>query len=496
VGALSREEKEVVHKKSDGVDVIVVGSGIAALMTAYYASKHGFSVQVISMSPDPRLSHAPDPFSSTFGGEDSRFITVTEGHPYLGTNAYVNEMYPDMQGAFTKPLTAGGWLGQSEHQYRIEDRDWLRERYLANEQAHEIQQRFNAYVEENRASLTLWCELWRADSHLTRGIDLDRDGVLRVYGSEGLWQMAGTFHEQQGVLRERIAIDQTVKRFPFLKDAVATGKIAGCLVVEGYAFRVQVFLRNLINSLQKDGVQFNFNLGIQDLEWAAADVLGGIKDAHGKIWSAQHYSFQLGAHDIHRLRKRVHAADTIAGVAGGWILFPCPADFTLPMKVHDGIQVVDGTLRPVVDLNLKPVLAEDGRRWLIVGGGYLFVGRPPFQIDPANEMLMYAEIKRVCQRFLPAAYETAHASGEIILSNRVCVRSFTPNDQELCYQISTAKDGIALFEGGGNTGTTTKAPFRALASIERFRGKNAAGSIQLSVFECPDVLRTDRGIRR
>jgi hypothetical protein len=91
---------------------------------------------------------------------------------------------------------------------------------------------------------------------------------------------------------------------------------------------------------------------------------------------------------------------------------------------------------------------------------------------------MYTEIKRVCRRFLTTIYEKAHAAKEIIQSKRVCVRSFTPKDQELCCQVMTANNGVAILEGGGSTGTTTKAPFRAVTTLECFKRKDRAQFIQ------------------
>ena len=69
--------------------------------------------------------------------------------------------------------------------------------------------------------------------------------------------------------------------------------------------------------------------------------------------------------------------------------------------------------------------------------------------------------------YLGPAYRRAQDEGMLRTSGRVCVRSFTPDDAELDVALPTEYGGVALLEGGGNTGTTNKAPFIAARAVER-----------------------------
>src|SRR5262245_65184753 len=108
------------------------------MMTAFFAMRAGFKVRIVTKSADPRHINRPDPHSSTFGGEDARFITLTEGHPYLGQVADDSSMYPDMQSAFRTPINMGGWLGKKEHDYSRAAQSWLKHRDEENENADAI----------------------------------------------------------------------------------------------------------------------------------------------------------------------------------------------------------------------------------------------------------------------------------------------------------------------------------------------------------------------
>lgn len=54
----------------------------------------------------------------------------------------------------------------------------------------------------------------------------------------------------------------------------------------------------------------------------------------------------------------------------------------------------------------------------------------------------------------------------IDLPSKGCIRSWTPNDRELSVLLPTALGGVAIIDGGGNTGSTTKAPFVSKTAIK------------------------------
>jgi glycine/D-amino acid oxidase-like deaminating enzyme len=88
--------------------VLVVGSGITGLMTAYNAALAGYAVRVISKSPDSRLAPVGTRFeSSIWDGYVNRYITLTEGNPYLDLPGYITTMYPGIDTDFRQDLCSG-----------------------------------------------------------------------------------------------------------------------------------------------------------------------------------------------------------------------------------------------------------------------------------------------------------------------------------------------------------------------------------------------------
>lgn len=456
--------------------ISIVGGGIAGSMCALFAQREGYKVTLVAKGADPRISKIADPYSSTFGGEDSRYVTLTEGHPYLGTANYVDQMYPDMQGAFMRSIHEGGWLSQEFENYSLQEREWLNKRFKANEDQEQITRLFDEYVSENRFSMELWKELFSSSPHLTEGISLNNSGILRLYGNKDLFEMAKDFHQAHGVLVKALSAKELSIQFPVHAESVQCGFVHGALIVDGLTFQVQTLVNNILNELEENGARLRFDCEVKKVfKNSRGEVTGLGLTGEGKIQS-DHYSLHLGAYDSAGLMEDVDPEADICGVAGAWLILPKPKGPFLPLKVHDGQHEVGGKLMPVVDLNINPARNAREEEILIIGGGYLFVGKAPFTIPSAARELMLSEIHRVTELTLGSAYREAKESGQIFSSEKICVRSFTPADNELNSTIPTASGGVMTIGGGGNTGVTAKAAWVArelLATLERYRvGEN------------------------
>lgn len=452
--------------------VLVVGGGIAGAMSALAACRAGYRVTLLAKGPDPRLQNGADPFSSTFGGEDSRYVTLTEGHPYLGTADYVNQMYPDMQGAFMRSIDEGGWLMQSIERYPSEAQSWLRRRFNANRDHEAIARLFDEYISENRESMRLWAKLLHDCPHLATGISLNSSGVLRLYGSHGLQRMAADFHRRHGVLLDELSASTLAETFPVYKHAAERGAVSGALIVEGLTFRVQQLVKNIFNDLELRGASLRFSAEVKRVELNERTEVSGLTLADSSTVRSDHYTLHLGAYDTAGALESLGIRGEIAGVAGGWTILPKPPGPFLPTKVHDGQHTVGGKLRPVVDLNINPARLDDGSEVLIIGGGYLFVGNFPFEIPQESRKLMLAEIHRVSEMLLGDAFRSARRNGTLRTSERICVRSFTPNDCELKRSFATSTQGVLTIGGGGNTGTTAKAAWVAQDFVRQILAKD------------------------
>lgn len=92
-------------------EVLVVGSGITGLMTAYEAANRAYRVKIVSKSPDPRVGASSNGMryhSSTWDGYANRYISLTEGHPYFDLSGYISTMYPGVHEDF-KTQVAPVW---------------------------------------------------------------------------------------------------------------------------------------------------------------------------------------------------------------------------------------------------------------------------------------------------------------------------------------------------------------------------------------------------
>lgn len=323
---------------------------------------------------------------------------------------------------------------------------------------------FAEYIRDNRESMRLWRNLFLNSRHLSRGTSLNQSGILRLYGNRQLFEMSANFHRNHGVLLEELSGDTLASRFPTLDEGVKNGSIFGAIVVEGYTFRAQKLVSNILNELESLNSNLSFEVEVDKINKNKRGEVESLRLSNGDNHSAENYALDLGAYDKHALLEDIGCEEPVAGVAGGWLILPKPPGPFLPLKVHDGQHLVNGRLMPVVDLNINVSNLDDGREVLIVGGGYLFVGKFPFTIPTAAKDLMLSEIHRVTELVLGDFYRSALKNGEILWSDRICVRSFTPSDRELELNLSTVDGGRFIAGGGGNTGTTAKAALTA----ERF----------------------------
>ncbi|MFD2573075.1 hypothetical protein ACFSUS_20710 [Spirosoma soli] len=144
--------------------IIIVGSGITALVSALKAVEQGLTVTMLSKSPCTRTSEAGQLFqSSTHDGSFNRYITSTEGHPYLDLDGYVTQMYPDIASDFEKTIAEGGMLALPAAEFSPETQRFLNKRKVINQSIKndrqawlQNEQLFKEYVAENISSMKLW----------------------------------------------------------------------------------------------------------------------------------------------------------------------------------------------------------------------------------------------------------------------------------------------------------------------------------------------------
>lgn len=499
----------MINMQNQDATVLVVGSGITGLMTAYYAKLAGYSVRLISKSLDPRNAPAGTLFeSSTWDGYVNRYITLTEGHPYLDLPGYITTMYPGIDADFRQDISQGGMLVYPVQQWNTLTSQFLQERDRANQDKEAILNLFHEYLDENRASMEQWYELLteaiRCYPNIASKLSLHTHGIDRFYDEESLFLGATSTQSNQKIVKQSYSPEQLLVNPDFQIYAQGIRKrqfiAGGGLTMYGLAFDIQALCREwLLNELEAQGVELLLgdNYNVVEIEKDSANYIVGVRTRNGELHVAKHLFFHPGAYINPQVLQETAAYGKLAGVKGLWmriknaqLLF---GNAPRPNKIHGGkysIQLGDRTFTgQICDLNVMPKYNSDGSWELVIGSGYLFVGTYPFEgdsimgqslPDSIAEADRQTQIKfveelaiRAFAQIVSRVYDLdininsvlAGTHDYIDLPSKGCVRSWTPDDRELRVLIPTALGGVAIVDGGGNTGSTTKAPFVSKTAI-------------------------------
>lgn len=507
---------------------IVVGSGITGLMTAHQAARAGYCVRVLSKSPDPRCCSAALPGtaesvqqfeSSTWDGSSNRYVTLTEGHPYLDLDGYINVMYPGIAKDFQTCVTEGGMLVLPHDHWDTRTQQFLAERDRANEDKTAILELFHEYVDENRASMQQWYEFLiqtiQQKPQLLKELSLHTQGVDRFYDEASLFVGALSAQSKQNIVKASYKVNDLLQHTdfkPYWQGLFQEKPFiqGGGLTIYGLAFNIHTLCRWLLDELEDQGVALclGSEFEVVEIDRAADGAVSRLITRAQERYSAKHIFLHPGAYSHSKLFGGT-SAQGLAGVKGLWMrIKDAQAWFgqaPRPNKIHGGkyqVQMGERLYKgQVADLNIMPQFHERG--WdLIIGSGYLFVGCYPFLgdltgeplADPAAEADRQAQIRlaeelvfrafaQVVSRIygldidVDAVLQGTHPS--IDIPSKGCVRSWTPDDRELRSILPTTGGGVLLVDGGGNTGSTTKSLFVSATAIAFTQAIDAEGLLPL-----------------
>jgi len=100
-----------MNKEQEQKKVILVGTGVVNLITAYFLSKKNYQLVMIDKAASPFEKSSWKSQGCTFGGENVRMYTYTEADNY---NEKGNQLYSKMDEAFEKVIDENGWLTESK----------------------------------------------------------------------------------------------------------------------------------------------------------------------------------------------------------------------------------------------------------------------------------------------------------------------------------------------------------------------------------------------
>lgn len=487
-----------------------MGSGITALISAYTFAQGGYRVTVLSKSPDPRSAPTPTRFeSATWDGYINRYITLTEGHPYLPPGPALRDRLglPQQGINFHDPITAGGALTLPWEAWNTPSRDFLHQRRQAADHPQATDQLWEEYLDENRASLALWYGLLTqalADNpDLYPALSLHSTGIDRLYDRPEDFRQAVTAHQRQGILKQVTPLgspppDARLQPYPWLSHPHPPGDRShpqgGILTQYGLAFDVQALGRCwLLPQLERLGVRLGLGADyrVLGLERDDRGEIAGLTTANGQRHQARHYLLHPGAYGDPQLLAGTPAQGQLAGVKGIWLRLKNAGDRLgwphppRPCKIHYAPDPLHhhGHPYPAQVTDINAMAHCHGGTWdLICGSGYGFVGVYPGEGDgdppqapqdaqgrqqqrtaQTAEALMVQALVEVVQRVygldLDAQAILGGTDPQVDLPSRGCLRSWTPDDRELRTLLPTTTGGLLVIHGGGNTGSTTKAPF-------------------------------------
>ncbi len=455
--------KSFSKKSRNKKTIIIVGTGISGLMDAFALHQAGFKIEVYTKGPDPRSGKKQDYYSSTRNGELGRFISRFEGEHYLGSSP----MYPDMKKAFQVRVEDGGWLGKHGNELNSFDKTWLQKRWEACNNEQQMRDTEKFYVGANGKAMELWQDIILEFPNLFKNADLLNTGILRIYDKAILFDWAVYRHKKESVLERALFPKDIINDYPYFAEAVELGYTSGAVEAPGFSFNIHKFTDNLIDYLEQEGSKFHWEKCVYRVKFSAQKLVEGLVTEDGII-KADGYALSPGAYAEESLYKGTPAAGKVGGVAGRWMFMAAPKSFKRPVKIHGDMRSENGKTFPIVDINLTHFTADDGNKWLAVGGGYAYLGKPPFKTTSAAFDAIDAENERTVSRFLGPTYRQAKKDGLLRKSIATCVRSFTYDDLPVMESIKTVNKGLLRINVGTNTGTTTISPFTALETVKDF----------------------------
>jgi glycine/D-amino acid oxidase-like deaminating enzyme len=440
------------------MNIIVVGTGICGCLSALHLAQHKHSIKMLSMGPDPRLQPNGEHYSATWNGAGARFVTAWEAHPFSGDNT----LYPDTTAAFTRPVQEGGWLAYPLRKYTALEKAWLEARVDRPPRPAHDRAIYRYYEQNNAHALVLWQEMISDQPELFHNTDLHDQGIVRVYDSTSDFQQAILLHEKAGLNGVKLSSTDVATRVPALASACHSGHIVGGLSVDGITFNIHQLTQNLLAQLDELGVRIAWNTTVRGVCHNEAGDVTALTTSAGNL-SADAYALHLGAYALPKVLHTVMAQNSIGGVAGRWCLMPRPSNLTYPIKIHGCQRHESGQSYPAFDISLVPLTNRTtGREYLAAGGGYIYLGFPPYQGKGAEAMAFTEqEIDRILSVYLGGAYRDAVQSSQTSIPPHTCVRSFTIDDAPHRMTYPCSGGGVMVVYNGTNTGSTALAPIIA-----------------------------------
>lgn len=434
--------------------VILIGAGIVNLITGLRLTDNGYNVIFVDRSPKPGDGDWRR-YGCTHSGDDARMFTLTEMDNYNNRDPLA-----ETPQYFRSPIEKNGWL-ISDRQLSAEEEAWITEfeqipSWLARAYNNDI-------FSFNSESYGGWAYLRHRHSELFRRVVL-RDNVLRLYSDPV--QLIGAIerHRKIGAVIREMTPAGIADDFPMLSRPMEDKSLAGGFLVPGFTLNVHKFSRKLIKYLESRGVSFLWNTPVSGVRRDTAGRIIGF-NCPRPLPRHAHVVASPGIHG-NELLKGSPCDSKIHGVLGGWMRISNDRiDLENSLKVSRKGHVTE-------DANVTVALDEDGRKVLIVGSGYGYVGSTPDDVSELQLAVMKQGILDTIQRlFVARSPLVASSRAAENYDFKYCVRPWTATSLGLYHAEIMEDGGLFIINGGHNTGGFAQAPAIADAILSSLRGE-------------------------
>ena len=443
--------------------VVLAGSGIVNLITAYYLIGNGYSIRIFDRAPDPRIRPNAWLLGSSAGGGDSRVFSINEArHHFLNSRHYEGQV----SSPFKRTIAEGGNLAVPPSTLTHRDLKW-NERFEAV--TRDLAVRFNEdIISFNQESEPLWREMIALHPVLFQKSGF-KPGLFRLYATPEKFTRAQETEEAIGSLKRVVSPVEIAAELPALRDAAEAGAVAGGLEVTGFSVNIHSLVDHLVTYLSSKGVEFHWQSEISEIERDSGGQVKSLKAGSQSI-EARHYIVSLGAYS-QELLSGFSCADAMAPVIGLWLTIPnLEPRLDYPLKVSRAGFASNGAAEGA---NVVPGLDRDGRPVIHISSGHGYIGFGNESRRYSDEMGLGRAVEETARSMFPKIRWPANPLNGLNGGHRTtCVRPWTATSLGIFECTGTSRGGSFIITGGHNTGGFSQSPAVAMAVLTALEGRS------------------------
>jgi len=418
-------------------EVTIIGAGIMGLITAFFLSENGYTVNIIDEHnrPDPKNGFNQNEKScrgATLDGCDARHASITETMPYA---VFYRK---DSLGKY--PLDHGGWR-IIPHQFDNREIAWIdRFSELAGHPELVVNLLHQFVSNINRHGIELWEDIFRIYPKIAANTIRNRR-IIRVCSSLTSLNVVSSFQEMFHKNKDnlqKLSHAEVLQRIPGL--VLADGD-AGGIEVPGFTVNHQQLCANIIEYLEtKQNVKFKWLTQIRSID----DI------SSSKI---------IFASSLNRLDSPLltNVSLAIQGVLGCWAKLPNTH------SIKNGFKITEK--EPIGVINVTPSYDE---QHLCLTGGFAFCGHRGIITSTYLDQLVdlfYSTIRS----YLPDEMKIYESEMHI---PKFCIRPMTPDGMPIITKLNNDenKKQDIYFVGGTNAGGFVESPVLATLMLDLIKG--------------------------